>query len=477
MTKKTIFLTGATGVMGGATLKLLAGHFDRLNLRLLVRDTEKNRKKLKPYLDEKAVKIVWGDLVNPEDVKRALGTANIVLHIGGMVSPQADYDPEKTLKVNVAAMKNIISAARDCKERDNIKVIYIGSVAQTSDRREPLHWSRTGDPVRVSAFDAYGLSKNIAERMLAESGINYWVSLRQSGILHPGIFRQAFDPIAFHVPLKGALEWTTLEDSANLMLRLCGDDVPEHFWNKFYNIGSGDAYRLGNFEFISMMMKAIGAPPPEKIFEPSWFATRNFHGSWFIDSDKLEEMLHFRENTPVEDYFKEMVKQAPWWVRLAPLAPAPVEKMVMKTVASKKPLGPLFWLKSPDHEDYVKAFFGSREEQKQIPGWEQLHLVAPSKRIIKLSHGYDESKADDELDIADMKEAAEFRGGKCLSEEMLKGDLLTPLEWECHKGHKFEATPNLILKGGHWCPECLTAEFSEERDIGAPFFSQTMVGA
>ena len=53
-----------------------------------------------------------------------------------------------------------------------------------------------------------------------------------------------------------------------------------------------------------------------------------------------------------------------------------------------------------------------------------------------------------------MRQAAAFRGGKCISETMTKGDLYTKLEWECHDGHRFWSSPYTILKGGHWCPEC-----------------------
>lgn len=454
MNKKTIFLTGATGVMGFATLQLLAENLDRFDVRLLVRDSAKNKKLLAPFFDNPNIRIVWGDLQNPEDVNRALGNATVVLHIGGMVSPKADYYPELTMKVNTQAVKNIVRAINRSKHRDDIRLVYIGSVAQMSNRTEPYHWGRTGDPLKAAWGDFYGLSKIEAERLVAESGLRRWVSLRQSGVLHPGLFLNAFDPITFHVPLRGVLEWTTLEDSARLMLRVCEDDVPEEFWNKFYHIGSGADYRLSNYEFISLIMKAIKCPPPEKIFEPSWFATRNFHGVWFVDSDKLEEMLHFRDNIPVEDYFDGMASKAPWWVRLAPIAPASLMKTLMKFVASKKPFGPLAWLKSSDKEDRINAFFGSREEQAAIGGWEQLDLSRPSDRVVLLDHGYDEEKPDDELDYDDVSRVALHHGGRLLSDSMDRGDLFTPLEWECAEGHKFKASPNLVLKGGHWCPEC-----------------------
>ena len=71
-----------------------------------------------------------------------------------------------------------------------------------------------------------------------------------------------------------------------------------------------------------------------------------------------------------------------------------------------------------------------------------------------LSHGFDDTKSDKDIDIEDCKSAAEFRGGKLLSEKVKKGDVYTKVKWCCHQGHEFEASPYLILRTGHWCPEC-----------------------
>ena len=90
-----------------------------------------------------------------------------------------------------------------------------------------------------------------------------------------------------------------------------------------------------------------------------------------------------------------------------------------------------------------------------------------------LNHGYDESKKENELDISDVREAARFRGGECLSTEMKKGDLYTPLEWSCAYGHKFKASPFLVLKTGHWCPECACPPWNfDEQAKKVPFYAQ-----
>jgi nucleoside-diphosphate-sugar epimerase len=448
--------------MGSAGLAELFARRDKFDITVLVRDTKLNRKKMAKYGD--AIRVVWGDLMNYDDVLNATTGADYVLHVGGMVSPRADYKPKSVMKVNVTAAQNVVKAAKAQPNSDNIKVVYIGSVAQTGDRREPLHWARTGDPIFPSIFDYYAISKCCAERIFVESGLKYWVSLRQSGILYPAILKN-MDPIMFHVPIRGVLEWATVEDSGRLLANVCGDDVPDEFWCRFYNIGSGAEYRLTNYDFECYLLKSINCPAPEKIFDVKWFATHNFHGQYYLDSDKLEEYLHFRANIPVEEYFKQMSNTLPKFYKLAKIAPASLVKPFMRKIACDKIFGTLGWLKS-NNEGRIKAYFGSRNEREAIGSWEEMrdiHLVGKDEAE-RLSHGYDESKPLSELDIEDMCQAASFRGGKCLSETMIKGDLATKLEWECAFGHRFKASPALILLGGHWCDECMPApwRFDEE---------------
>lgn len=469
MAKKNIFLTGATGNMGWAGMQEILGRSDRFNLTILARPSEKNKKKLKPF--EGRVNIIWGDLTQYEDVLKGVTGADYVLHVGGLVSPATDYYPNRTRRVNVLAAENVVRAIKAQPDPDRIKVCYIGTVAQTSDRSEPIHWGRTGDPICISVYDHYAISKVNAERIFVESGLKYWVSLRQSGILYPGILKN-YDPIMFHVPLRGVLEWATVEDSGRLLANLCEDNVPDEFWCRFYNIGSGEQYRLTNYEFECKLLKAISCPRPEKIFNPEWFVLRNFHGQWYADSDVLENYLHFRENVPVDEYFRRMSKQVPWFYHLAAIVPPFIIKAAMKPMAYKKMWGTQWWIKN-NIKERISAFYGSKEKWAAIPGWKDFDLSRPTEKISYLDHGYDESKPRSEWDIEDMRRAAAFRGGKCLSQTMEKGDFRTPLEWECQFGHKFKASPALILNGGHWCPECLpTPWIYNDIAKGNPFFAQ-----
>ncbi|MCI6522002.1 MAG: NAD(P)H-binding protein, partial [Parabacteroides sp.] len=223
--KKTIFLTGATGTMGHAGLLELAQRLDRFQVTLLVRPSQVNKKKLAAYEQMEGIRIVWGDLMNYEDVLKGVTGADYVLHVGGMVSPAADYFPKKTLKVNTTAAQHIAKAVLAQPNADQIKVVYIGSVAQLGHRNAPVHWGRTGDPINISIYDHYAISKTIAERIFVESGIKHWACLRQTGILYPELLMKGSDPITFHVPLDGVLEWATMQDSGRLLANVCEDWV------------------------------------------------------------------------------------------------------------------------------------------------------------------------------------------------------------------------------------------------------------
>ncbi|MDY6348183.1 MAG: NAD(P)-dependent oxidoreductase [Bacteroidales bacterium] len=472
--KKTVFMTGATGVMGRQGLKELLKHPDSYDVVVLARKSAKNERLLKPIADR--LRIVWGDLMNYDDVLAGVSGADVVLHLGGLVSPAADYQPEKTLKVNVTAAQNIVDAVLAQPNPEKIKVVYIGSVAQISDRRVPCHWGRVGDPVFPSRFDSYGVSKIIAERIFADSGIPNWVSLRQSGILYPGILKN-FDPIMFHVPLKGCLEWATVEDSGRLLERVCRDEVPESFWNHFYNISSGAQYRMTNYDFECRILKAVHCPRPEKIFETNWFVLKNFHGHYYLDADKLDDILHFRENMPLDEYFSRLSASLPSFFRLAKIVPPQIIKAVLRRLANKKDKGTQYWIKNGCTEK-IEAFYGGMDMYSAIPGWDSIDLseLPPYDKATHVSHGYDEQKALSQLSIDDLRAAAAFRGGHLVSEDY-SGNPEEKLSWQCHKGHQFTASVKLILEGGHWCPECLSPDADiAEQARHSPFLAQIYSG-
>jgi hypothetical protein len=87
--------------------------------------------------------------------------------------------------------------------------------------------------------------------------------------------------------------------------------------------------------------------------------------------------------------------------------------------------------------------------------WECAYLhrwFAPPNRIIHRNHWCPQCSKLKPYTIQQMRELAEKKGGKCISEEYVNGE--THLLWECENYHRWLATPDSIINQRSWCPQC-----------------------
>ena len=135
--------------------------------------------------------------------------------------------------------------------------VYVGTVAETGDRQYPIQMGRCGDPLNPSVHDYYAMSKVFSEFSVFESGLKYWVSIRQTG-QYPSAEGAGEEPIIFHQPANNVLEWSTSIESGICMANICEDWVPESFWRKAYNLSSGKGWRLTCWELTNISVKGMG---------------------------------------------------------------------------------------------------------------------------------------------------------------------------------------------------------------------------
>ncbi len=462
--------------MGGAAFREMLQRRDRFQLRLLLRPTPRNRKDFSRFESDAGVEIVWGDLTCYEDVWQAVCGADYVLHPAAMISPAADHRPQQAAATNIGAAENLTRAiAAQPNGADHIKFVNVGSVAQYGDRLGPIHMVRVGDPLKSSIFDVYATTKIKAERIVIESGLKNWVSLRQTYIAIPNAL-SLMDPISFHQPIDTRIELITARDAGYLLAQCCEPDVPDGFWCNVYNIGGGPNCRVVYLDYIDQMMKRLGIGDYRKVMERNWFCLRNFHCSWFEDSHELENYLHFQRDT-LDDHYRQVEQAAPGYLKVARLPGIRhliprwfVKRWVMRPMAFGKN-GPCYWI-DQNLQGRISAFFGSRQDWESIPDW-TVHTPDMDPPATRLDHGYDESKPVAELDLDDMRSAADFRGGECLSEKTEAGDMSTKLDWQCAFGHPFKASPRLVLSAGHWCPQCAAPPWNYDEIARCnPFFAQ-----
>lgn len=496
MTKPTVALFGATGTMGHQALEELWRRRQQYDIVLLVRPSAKNKALLRTYerqTDASSIpgkgltagdglKIVWGDATEYADVEQTVHGADWVLDAMAYISPQADYHPQIARAVNSKAIKHIIRAIEaQPGGAERIRLIYTGTVAETGDRLPPIHMGRVGDPLKPSIFDEYAVTKIAGEEAVLESNIRHWASLRMTFIM-PTSYRECVslqDPIAFHMPINSFMENVTDRDAGYGLVNCL--DIPDDsdFWRRAYNMGGGPGMRCTAYEFVSRNLQLNGLSGIEACTERRWYALRNFHMQYYEDSHVLNEYLHFWRHS-LDDYWAAVSADMPWSMkalaslcRRVPALRRQVERVtyrMMQDMAANHRNGTVYWYRHRNHMR-ISAFFKDDATYESIPDWGvDMPALDPDPEWQRLDHGYDESKA--QLDLADLQDAARFRGGECLSGDW-DGDWYSTLAWRCARGHAFTAKPYTVLKAGHWCPQCLPPpwDYDEEARLN-PFFAQ-----
>lgn len=470
---KVIALTGVTGAMGGEVLNSLMQSDENFFVRCVFYEKEKKLPSFVKHIVKKYKNRIYlfrGDIAKYDDCLRLIDGAEYVINCASLIPPKSDHNPQETYLSNFIGTKNLVDAI--IATGNKIAYVHIATVAMYGNRAYPHIWGRVGDPIISSDYDCYSLYKLKAERYVLDSELNKFVSLRQTAVLHKYMFANNLkDGLMYHTSYNSPLEWITDRDSGELCKKLVEKDIHGElngFWNKIYNIGGGEACRCTGYETLESGFSLMGSSI-KKLFKPNWVITRNFHGVWFYDSDELESWLHFRKENN-EDFWNRMYKKYSYF-KLAKLVPTP---LLIKTVFKrlfKNTNAPMYWVNN-GKEGRIKAFYGGRKQFEAISDdwsefsllcegktasgsvdYEQLKKVSSAEKLL-LSHGYDESKPLTELEFEDLLAAAKFRGGECLTENYEKGDIYKKVDWRCHEGHTFSATPYTILKGGYWCPHC-----------------------
>jgi nucleoside-diphosphate-sugar epimerase len=158
---KTIFVTGATGLVGGHVVEeaLRRGH----HVRALVRPTSNTH-----WLDQWGAEKVVGDLEDPVALRQGVADADWVFNCAAKVG---DWGPiEEFRRLNVEALRLLLDAAVDARVGRFVHVSSLG----VYEARDHFGTDETTPPA-AQALDGYTRSKVEAEalalRYVAERGL------------------------------------------------------------------------------------------------------------------------------------------------------------------------------------------------------------------------------------------------------------------------------------------------------------------
>ena len=168
-----VFVTGASGVVGGAVLRRLVAEGNEI--RALSRTARTD-----VILEASGAEPVRGDVLDPASLAPAVAGAEVVFHIAG-VNEMCGRHPEHMVRVNVGGSVNVVDAARRAGCR---RVVYTSSAAALGERVGTVG-SETS-PHRGWYLSEYERSKHLAERaVMALEGIEI-VTVNPSSVQGPG---------------------------------------------------------------------------------------------------------------------------------------------------------------------------------------------------------------------------------------------------------------------------------------------------
>jgi D-erythronate 2-dehydrogenase len=165
VTELHVLITGAAGMIGGKLTERLLGDgtltgtpIDRLTLLDVVEPS-------KPAGSVSPVDIIVSDLSSPEEAARAVaGRPDIIFHLAGVVSGEAELDFEKGYRVNLDGTRALLEAIRASGDGYRPRLVYSSSIAVLGAPFPPL----IPDGFHLTPLTSYGTQKAIGEALLAD---------------------------------------------------------------------------------------------------------------------------------------------------------------------------------------------------------------------------------------------------------------------------------------------------------------------
>lgn len=234
--KKRVFITGGSGFIGyHLTSKLVKSGFE-----VVVFDKETPTRKFSK------VTFVKGNVLNFEKLQKDIQGSDIVVHLVGLADQsQAQENPQKSFKLNVHALQNVLEA---CKCNLIEKVVFPSSAAVYGITEDlPIKENHPINPTNV-----YSWHKRICEEMLVAYKKNYgikYVILRLFNVYGRGnkgvidfFLRKASK--GEQIKVFGAHQFRDFVWAGDVAKAMFEASVLEKTDNKIINIGSGHGYQI-----------------------------------------------------------------------------------------------------------------------------------------------------------------------------------------------------------------------------------------
>ena len=291
-----VLVTGGAGRLGVNVCNALER--DGFRVRVFDLDNDRNRKSIKE-LDRKA-EIVWGDITQPDSVRKALEKVDVVVHMAGILPPVAYEKPELARRVNVGGTRILVDLIKE--KGGNIPLVFTSSVAvfgPTPDATEPLSPEKNNPNPR----GAYGETKFEAENLIKESGIDYLI-LRLTAVMYFDYEVSDLKRI-FSIPLDNRVEFCHPDDLSLAVLNSVKNFSTIKGNTLVISGGPGEQMLYKDMVGSILGVMRLPLPPADK------FTQQPYYLDWY-DTGRSQQLLNFQRRSfkdYIKDYSRGLTKQ------------------------------------------------------------------------------------------------------------------------------------------------------------------------
>ena len=324
-----ILITGAFGNIGKAVLEesYKRGH----EIIVFEVENKKTRKNARNYR-QKIKTVLFGDIRNFEDMKKAVRNCDAVIHLAAIIPPISKKYRELTMDVNYGGTINLINAIKETKR--NIPFIFTSSASVMGPTQLQNKLVDRHDPLVITGN--YEESKIKSETFLKKNADNYLI-FRLAGVL-PNFsvlsFMDAFPLMEeiFDMHPDMRLEMIMAEDAATALvtgLEKLKSGVAKK--NQAYILGGGEknGWQLRGREFISRLFGSLSLPvPDQKYFTQD---INKYHLDWY-DTKEAQQEFNFQDHS-IDYFFKQINKT----FRVFKLFILLFRKIIMMKIVSMSP--------------------------------------------------------------------------------------------------------------------------------------------
>lgn len=285
---KKILVTGATGAIGSLVIKYLLseGKYEITAIDLRNKRSFTNLKKYR-----RRINIIYGDICDPILVDALVKDHDYIIHLAGIMPPLANAKKELPQLIDYKGTENIIRAIDFYNKK--CELIYASTTTIYKPTDKPVSIS---SKIEIDEYDYYSKTKLEIEKIIEKNLKNYIIFRLPLVLANLHSFKIPFNGLKNEI-----IEIISAEDAAYAFVKAI--ENVEQLNSKKFNLTGGKSCQIKYQDLLSNILKYYGL---------SWiyifsriFDDKNYHGFTYKDSDKLDDILHFR-NDSISSYFMRL---------------------------------------------------------------------------------------------------------------------------------------------------------------------------